>query len=105
MREGYNTCSGRRDASVLPAMRAISVCCSTVGPVTLITVVETSPPHPLTDEASRVHMLKCLHTSRLDLRKEGAQFLALYNVCDDMACDFRVSAISDDYRCAPLKSP
>lgn len=44
----------------------------------------------------------CFHTSWLDLRKESAHFLALYNVCDDMACNLRVSAVSDDYRCAPL---
>lgn len=56
IREVYNTCSGRSEASVLPAVRAISVCCSTVGPVALITVIETSTQCSLTDKVRGAHV-------------------------------------------------
>lgn len=47
------TCSGNREAKVLPACRAISVCCSTVGPCDVI------KKHIHKNTAPSIVLLKC----------------------------------------------
>lgn len=44
-------------------------------------------------------------TCRFHFREEGANFLPLHNVCDYVACDFRVCAISNDNRRPTLECP
>lgn len=45
------------------------------------------------------------NTCRFHLREEGADFLPLHNVRDDVARDFRMRAVGDDDRRATLQSP
>lgn len=38
------------------------------------------------------------YTCWFHFREEGANFLSLHNVRDDVACDFGMSAVGDDNR-------
>lgn len=53
---------------------------------------------------SRTHILDVL-TSRFDLGEEGPHLFPLYNVGDDLPCNFGVGSICNDHRGAPLQGP
>lgn len=44
-------------------------------------------------------------TRWLHFREERANFLPLHDVCDDVACDFRMCAVGDDHRRPTLEGP
>lgn len=48
---------------------------------------------------------KMVLTSMLDLSEEGSYLFPLYNVSDDMTCNFGVGSTCNDYRGATLQGP
>lgn len=98
------TCSGSREARVLPACRAISVCCSTVGPGG---VNNTNIKHKSSNHNKKIQMLWVVLpcTCRFHFREKGANFLPFHNVCDDVTGDFWICAIGNDYWGATLQCP